>query len=109
MATKAKKRKKPSTEAPPKPLPKPRYETVEEAVDVKPNVELWNDDDPRFWKVALMLLLIGIALRQIALARAPYSSDEAIHAWFALGFENYTYDPIYHGPLLYHLLAGAYA
>lgn len=69
----------------------------------------WGEDDARFWQVALVLLLVGIALRQIALARAPYSSDEAIHAWFSLGFEGYNYDPIYHGPLLYHLLATAFA
>lgn len=68
----------------------------------------WGEDDPRFWRTALWLLLLGIALRQFALARAPYSSDEAIHAWFALGFLNYTYDPVYHGPLLYHLLAMAF-
>lgn len=72
---------------------------------IKKPVVPWNEDDPRFWQVGLWLLLIGIALRQFALGRAPYSSDEAIHAWFTQDFYKYTYDPIYHGPLLYHLEA----
>ena len=69
----------------------------------------WSEDDPRFWQVGLWLLLLGIALRQIALAHAPYSSDEAIHAWYTRDFYKYTYDPIYHGPLLYHLEAAIFS
>lgn len=69
----------------------------------------WSAEDPRFWQVGLWLLLLGIALRQFALARSPYSSDEAIHAWYTQDFYKYTYDPIYHGPLLYHLEAVVFA
>lgn len=69
----------------------------------------WSEDDPRFWQVGLWLLLIGIALRQFSLAHAPYSSDEAIHAWFTQDFYKYTYDPVYHGPLLYHLQAAIFS
>ncbi len=69
----------------------------------------WSEDDPRFWQVGLWFLLIGIALRQFALAHAPYSSDEGIHAWFTQDFYKYTYDPVYHGPLLYHLEAAIFS
>ncbi len=82
---------------------------IEKNTAPEPVAAAWGEDDARFWKMSLLLLLVGIALRQIALARAPYSSDEAIHAWFSLGFENYNYDPVYHGPLMYHLLATAFA
>src|SRR3712207_4732430 len=74
-------------------------------MEAAPPAVPWSAEDPRFWQVGLWLLLIGIALRQFALAHAPYSSDEAIHAWFTQDFYKYTYDPIYHGPLLYHLEA----
>ena len=74
-----------------------------------PTPVAWSTDDSRFWQVGLWLLLTGIALRQWALAHAPYSSDEAIHAWFTLDFFKYTYDPVYHGPLLYHLEAIVFA
>ena len=58
-----------------------------------------------FWQSALGVLLVGILLRQLWLADFPYHPDEAIHAWFADGFLRYSFDPVYHGPLLYHLLA----
>ena len=70
--------------------------------------EAWTDKDPRFWQVASVLMMMGIALRQWRLAEFPYHHDEAIHAWFTLGFRDYHYDPVYHGPVLYHLLAGVF-
>ncbi len=68
----------------------------------------WTDQDPRFWQVASLLMVLGIALRQWRLAEFPYHHDEAIHGWFTLGFREYHYDPVYHGPLLYHLLAATF-
>jgi len=68
----------------------------------------WTETDRRFWWSGLAVLIIGIALRQWNLATAPFHQDEAIHAWYAYGFMTYNYDPIYHGPLLYHLLAVVY-
>lgn len=69
--------------------------------------EAWGEGDPRFWQLAFAVLLLGIGLRQLLLANFPYHPDEAIHAWFATPdvFSTYRYDPIYHGPLMYHLTA----
>ncbi|HEY0075302.1 MAG TPA: glycosyltransferase family 39 protein [Abditibacteriaceae bacterium] len=83
--------------------------TMNSEIEDAPPAKPWSAEDPRFWQVGLWLLLIGIALRQLALARSPYSSDEAIHAWYTQDFHKYTYDPIYHGPLLYHLEAVVFA
>ena len=60
----------------------------------------------RFWLGAMAVLIVGIAARQLLLGPAPFHPDEAIHAFFAQGFGGYHYDPVYHGPLLYHLVAG---
>ena len=59
----------------------------------------------RFWLAATFVLIVGIAARQLLLGPAPFHPDEAIHAFFSQGFGTYHYDPIYHGPLLYHLVA----
>lgn len=55
--------------------------------------------------IAWAILAFGAALRLYQLAEFPFHPDEAIHAWFAYGFRSYRYDPTYHGPLLYHLVA----
>ena len=62
----------------------------------------------RFWIGAMIVLIVGIAARQLLLGPAPFHPDEAIHAFFAQGFDTYHYDPVYHGPLLYHLVAGVF-
>ena len=62
----------------------------------------------RFWLAATAILVLGIAARQLRLGPAPFHPDEAIHAFFSMGFDNYHYDPVYHGPLLYHLVAGVF-
>ena len=62
----------------------------------------------RFWLGAMAVLMVGIAARQLLLGPAPFHPDEAIHAFFAQGFGSYHYDPVYHGPLLYHLVAGVF-
>lgn len=70
----------------------------------------WGEHDPRYWQWALAVLVLGIALRQVLLANFPYHPDEAIHAWYATPdvFSTYRYDPIYHGPVMYHLTAGTF-
>ena len=55
-----------------------------------------------------LILLGGAALRLWKLGEFPFHPDEAIHAWFALALRDYHYDPVYHGPLMYHLVAGAF-
>ena len=62
----------------------------------------------RFWMAATFVLIVGIAARQLLLGSAPFHPDEAIHAFFAQGFVTYHYNPIYHGPLLYHLVAAVF-
>ncbi len=65
-------------------------------------------ESDRFWLAATFVLIVGIAARQLLLGPAPFHPDEAIHAFFAQGFGGYHYDPVYHGPLLYHLVAGVF-
>ncbi len=62
----------------------------------------------RFWLAATLVLIVGIVLRQLLLGEASFHPDEAIHTHFSQGFGNYRYDPIYHGPLLYHLVAATF-
>jgi uncharacterized protein (TIGR03663 family) len=62
----------------------------------------------RFYFAATALLVLGIALRQWALGEPSFHPDEAIHTFFSGGFGSYQYDPIYHGPMLYHLVAGVF-
>jgi uncharacterized protein (TIGR03663 family) len=64
---------------------------------------------PRFKIVASLIILSGAALRLYQLGKFPFHPDEAQHAWFALGLGSYHYDPVYHGPLLYHLVAAFFA
>ena len=59
----------------------------------------------RFWMGALGVMVIAIVLRQVQLGQAPFYPDENIHTFFAQGFSTYKYDPTFHGPLLYHLVA----
>ena len=73
-----------------------------------PETELQSPSSDRFWLGAMAVLIVGIAARQLLLGPAPFHPDEAIHAFFAQGFGGYHYDPVYHGPLLYHLVAGVF-
>lgn len=68
----------------------------------------WGENDHRFWWAASLILVVGILLRQWKLADAPFHTDEAIHAMYAFGLGSYNYDPVYHGPLLYHLVAAIF-
>jgi uncharacterized protein (TIGR03663 family) len=62
----------------------------------------------RLEAVVWLILLCGAALRFYQLGEFPFHPDEAQHAWFALGLGHYHYDPVYHGPLLYHLVAAVF-
>ncbi|MHC1625197.1 MAG: flippase activity-associated protein Agl23 [Methermicoccaceae archaeon] len=60
------------------------------------------------WKI-LAILAVASVLRLAFLDRAPLYFDEAVHSVIVnnmLRF-NYHYDPAYHGPLLYRLIAPA--
>jgi uncharacterized protein (TIGR03663 family) len=62
----------------------------------------------RYYFCATAILVLGIVLRQWALGVPSFHPDEAIHTHFSAGFANYKYDPVYHGPLLYHLVAAVF-
>lgn len=72
-------------------------------------VEPWSAADARYVYVAAALILFGAALRLVMLHAPPFMHDEAIHAMFAYNFDTYEYDPVYHGPLLYYLVAAVFA
>ena len=78
------------------------------AREIAPPAPTISETSDRFWLSALAILIVGIAARQLLLGPAPFHPDEAIHAFFAQNFGTYHYDPIYHGPLLYHLVAGVF-
>jgi uncharacterized protein (TIGR03663 family) len=59
----------------------------------------------------LAIFLLGLFLRLYSLDLKLLHHDEAVHAWFAYKLVTegaYTYDPMYHGPLLYFLTAGMF-
>ncbi len=56
--------------------------------------------------IFLILFAIGIITRFYDLGVRPYHHDESIHAVFSWkilneGMHSYSYDPVYHGPVLY--------
>ncbi len=66
-----------------------------------------SDTEKRAW---IILLLVAALLRLVALGARPYHHDESIHAWSSnrLAFEGvYKYDPVYHGPVQYYMVATA--
>lgn len=81
------------------------------SADEKPQtrIEPWTMSDPRYRYLAIAVLLGGAALRMVLLQAPPFMHDEGIHAMFAYNFNTYKYDPVYHGPLLYHLVALVFA
>lgn len=68
--------------------------------------------DARFARLfpllAVALLLLAGSLLFSQLAHEPYSHDEGIHGVYGFDLDAYKYDPVYHGPLLYHLVAIAF-
>ncbi len=87
-----------------KPRKDERASPPEEAV--APDIERPSD---RFWIGAMIVMVLAIVLRQVQLGQAPFHPDETIHAFFSYGFSGYHYDPVYHGPLLYHLTSVFFA
>ena len=65
----------------------------------------------RRWAPWLALLALSLGLHLFDLGGRSYHHDEAIHAHAAYNLANngiYRYDPTYHGPLLYYLVAGTF-
>jgi uncharacterized protein (TIGR03663 family) len=64
-----------------------------------------------FRNLFLIIFLLGLFLRLYSLDLKLLHHDEAVHAWFSYKLMTegaYTYDPMYHGPLLYFLTAGMF-
>ena len=62
-------------------------------------------------KSITIIFFIGLITRIIVPNLKLLHHDETIHAWFSyelLTKGKYLYDPMYHGPLLYYLTAGAF-
>ena len=58
--------------------------------------------------VASALVVAAVATRFAGLGSKPMHHDEAIHAWLSRDIARgagYEYNPVYHGPVLYHLEA----
>jgi uncharacterized protein (TIGR03663 family) len=78
--------------------------TVRTATGYEP-FRVLDNTGTHLWLWVAAWLFAAVVLRLLWLGNGPYSHDEAIHANFSLHFADYKYDPIYHGPLLYHLVA----
>jgi uncharacterized protein (TIGR03663 family) len=64
-----------------------------------------SDTERRAW---MILLLLAALLRLVALAARPYHHDESIHAKLSNDLATsgiYQYDPVYHGPVQYYMVA----
>lgn len=85
--------------APPPAAPAPGAASTASAVTAAAST------DTAFWWRAAAILLLAAVLRLLWLGRATFHPDEAIHAVEAYNFLDYRFDPVYHGPLLYHLEA----
>lgn len=69
----------------------------------------WSRGEKAAW---VLLALVAAGLRFVLLDAKPPHHDEAIHghfAWELLHRKSYRYDPTYHGPLQYFVLAGLFA
>ncbi|MDN7025389.1 TIGR03663 family protein [Methanoculleus sp. FWC-SCC1] len=63
-------------------------------------------------RLFFLIFLVALFLRFYQLDLKLFHHDEAIHAWFSYRLLTegvYTYDPMYHGPLLYYTTAGMFS
>ena len=64
-----------------------------------------------FERIFILILALTVFLRFYALDLKLFHHDEAIHAWFSYRLLHegiWTYDPSYHGPLLYYVTSGMF-
>jgi uncharacterized protein (TIGR03663 family) len=57
------------------------------------------------------ITLLGLGLRLVQLGEKPFHHDESLHAWFSWQLasgDGYHYDPVYHGPVQFYVIALAY-
>jgi predicted membrane-bound mannosyltransferase len=91
------------------------------AVASSPSPHTWTERDKRYWPVVFAVFAVALCLRFFYLGVMTSSSDgwtgvsvfadgptfmhdEAIYSIFSKNFHEYNFDPVYHGPTLYHLL-----
>lgn len=68
------------------------------------------------WALIAIAILFAVGIRVQGLGRKMYHHDESIHAWYSYRLYDqgrindtnpsdvvYKYDPVYHGPVLYHV------
>ena len=64
-----------------------------------------------WWRSAvpyIALTALGLGFRLVQLGEKPFHHDESLHAWFAWKLatgEGYSYDPVYHGPVQFYVIA----
>lgn len=66
----------------------------------------------RFEHLFIVIFIVALILRFFVLDLKLFHHDEAVHAWFSyklLTQGTYSYDPVYHGPLLYYTTASMFA
>jgi uncharacterized protein (TIGR03663 family) len=67
-----------------------------------------------WWREAVpfaALTAVGLGLRLVQLDEKPLHHDETLHAWFSWQLatgNGYSYDPVYHGPVQFYVIALAY-
>lgn len=69
-------------------------------------------DRPRIPRLVFAVILLFTLVTRLGwLDQRRFHHDESVHAWLARELargQGYHYDPVYHGPLLYHLEAAAF-
>ena len=68
-------------------------------------------DDRWLKRIVIVFASVGLLTRLINLGSRPLHHDESLDAWFSLRFLEGTYggyDPVYHGPLRFYLVAGLF-
>ncbi|WIM47540.1 TIGR03663 family protein [Methanosarcina mazei] len=67
--------------------------------------------DKKYWLYGLMIVFFALAFRLFELGERVLHHDESIHASFTLKLlehGEYSYDPAYHGPFLFHSTAAVF-
>lgn len=77
----------------------------------KENVNLSRFPDKKYGFFGLLIVLFALALRLFELGERVFHHDESVHASFTLKLlehGEYSYNPAYHGPFLFHSTAAVF-
>jgi uncharacterized protein (TIGR03663 family) len=67
--------------------------------------------DKKYWLFGLLIVFFALALRLFELGERVFHHDESVHASFTLKLleqGEYSYNPAYHGPFLFHSTAAVF-